>query len=76
MNGTLVRSINVVKIRDPDKFPGNYLFQLSPNEFNILRSKLSTAKFAKTRITPKAFTEKGLYMMAMSFWNMPTTMVL
>jgi hypothetical protein len=29
-----------------------------------LRSKISTAKFAKTRVLPKAFTEKGLYMLA------------
>jgi len=29
-----------------------------------LRSKISTAKFAKTRVPPKAFTEKGLYMLA------------
>ena len=29
-----------------------------------MRSKFSTAKFAKTRTTPKAFSEKGLYMIA------------
>jgi hypothetical protein len=29
-----------------------------------LRSKFSTAKFAKTRVLPKAFSEKGLYMLA------------
>jgi prophage antirepressor-like protein len=29
-----------------------------------LRSKISTAKFAKTRVPPKAFSEKGLYMLA------------
>ena len=29
-----------------------------------LRSKFSTAKFAKTRALPKAFTEIGLYMIA------------
>jgi len=29
-----------------------------------LRSKFSTAKLSKTRVAPKAFTEKGLYMLA------------
>ena len=29
-----------------------------------MRSKFSTTKFAKTRVAPKAFTEKGLYMIA------------
>ena len=29
-----------------------------------LRWKISTAKFTKTRVMPKAFTEKGLYMLA------------
>jgi hypothetical protein len=30
----------------------------------VLRSKISTAKIAKMRFVPKAFTEKGLYMLA------------
>lgn len=34
------------------------------SEFEILRGKFSTAKFAKTRTMPKVFTEKGLYMIA------------
>ena len=35
-----------------------------PLAFTDLRSKFSTTKFAKTRALPKAFTEKGLYMIA------------
>ena len=34
----------------------------SPSEG--LRSKILTAKFSKMRVVPKAFTEKGLYMLA------------
>ena len=34
------------------------------SEWNGLRSKISTANFSKTRVPPKAFTEKGLYMLA------------
>ncbi len=40
------------------------MFELNESEFADLRSKLSTTKFAKTRVLPKAFTEKGLYMVA------------
>ena len=40
------------------------MFELDEVEFSDLRSKISTAKFAKTRVVPKAFTEKGLYMLA------------
>ena len=29
-----------------------------------MRSKISTAKFAKTRVNPKVFTEQGVYMLA------------
>ena len=40
------------------------MFELNGVEFSDLRSKISTTKFAMTRVAPKAFTEKGLYMMA------------
>ncbi len=40
------------------------MFELSDSEFNDLRSKSSTAKFSKTRVAPKAFTEQGVYMLA------------
>jgi hypothetical protein len=40
------------------------MFGISGGEFADLRSKFSTTKFAKTRALPKAFTEKGLYMIA------------
>ncbi len=47
-----------------EAFPDHYLFEISEKEFLDLRSKFSTTKFAKTRALPKAFTEKGLYMIA------------
>jgi hypothetical protein len=49
---------------NPDKFPDGYVFELTKEEFEVLRRNFSTAKFAKTRSLPKAFTEKGLYMLA------------
>lgn len=58
------RDINKAVKNNPDKFPAGYIFELTTEELDILRGKFSTAKFSKTRVLPKAFTEKGLYMLA------------
>ena len=62
--GVETKRINEAVKNNPDKFPSDYMFELTNQEFDVLRSKFSTANFAKTRTTPKAFTEKGLYMIA------------
>ncbi len=62
--GVETKRINEAVKNNPEKFPQDYMFELSVEEFADLRSKISTTKFAKTRVAPKAFTEKGLYMMA------------
>ena len=62
--GVETKCINEDVKNNPDKFPDDYMFKISDGEFADLRSKSSTAKFAKTRALPKAFTEKGLYMIA------------
>ncbi len=62
--GVETKRINEAVKNNPDKFPQDYMFGLSEAEFSDLRSKISTAKFAKTRVAPNAFTEKGLYMLA------------
>jgi hypothetical protein len=58
------RDINKAVKNNPHKFPEGYVFELTKEEFEVLRGNFSTAKFAKTRSLPKAFTEKGLYMIA------------
>jgi len=58
------KRINEAVKNNPDKFPSDYMFETSDREFEFLRSKFSTTKFAKTRSNPKVFTEKGLYMLA------------
>lgn len=62
--GVETRDINKAVKNNQDKFPDNYVFELNKAEFEDLRWKFSTAKFTKTRVIPKAFTEKGLYMLA------------
>jgi len=65
--GVETKRINEAVKNNPDKFPLDYMFEVSDQEFNFLQSKFSTAKFAKTRSIPKAFSEKGLYMIARLF---------
>lgn len=58
------RDINKAVSNNPAKFPLGYIYQLTKDEFEILRCKFSTAKLSKRRTLPKVFTEKGLYMLA------------
>jgi hypothetical protein len=62
--GVETRDINKAVKNNSDKFPVGYTFGLKKSEFEDLRWKFSTTKFSKTRVLPKAFTEKGLYMLA------------
>ena len=62
--GVATKRVNEAVKNNPTKFPQGYSFKLSENEFVDVRSKISTAKFVKTRVTPTVFTEKGLYMLA------------
>ena len=62
--GVETKRINEAVKNNLEKFPKGYMFQLTEDEFDNLRSKFSTTKFSKTRSVPKAFTEKGLYMIA------------
>lgn len=59
--GVETKEINRAVSNNPDKFPTGYLLKTTNEEFDDLRRNFSTAKFAKTRVNPKAFTEKGLY---------------
>jgi hypothetical protein len=59
------RDVNKAVKNNPDKFPNeSYIFELTKEELETLRWKFSTAKLSKTRVLPKAFSEKGLYMLA------------
>jgi len=62
--GVETRDINKSVKNNPGKFPEGYVIELSKSELEDLRWKFSTAKVAMTRVLPKAFTEKGLYMLA------------
>ena len=72
--GVETKDVNKAVANNPDKFPNEYVLKTTDEEFDDLRRKFSTAKFAKTRVSPKAFTEKGLYMLATILKSKQATM--
>ena len=63
--GVATKRVNEAVRNNPEKFPSDYMFALTADELSDLRSKISSAKISsKSRVLPKAFTEKGLYMLA------------
>lgn len=62
--GVQTREINQAVKNNPEKFPNGYILFIERQEFISLRSNFLTANWSKIRALPKAFTEKGLYMLA------------
>ena len=63
--GVETKRINEAVRNNPDKFPEDYMFALTSEELQNLRTKISTTNISsKSRTMPKVFTEKGLYMLA------------
>ncbi len=62
--GVETREINQAAKNNVEKFPEGYIMQLGKDEMDFLQSKFLIAKNAKSRTFPKAYTEKGLYMLA------------
>ena len=59
------KRVNEAVRNNPDKFPQGYILELGKEDIDDLRAKFSTANLStKSRVLPKAFTEKGLYMLA------------
>jgi hypothetical protein len=64
------KHINQAVSNNPDKFPDGYVFEITKAEHASLMSKFLTLNESGTgrgmhvKYLPKAFTEKGLYMLA------------
>lgn len=54
--------------RNPERFPADFMFQLSNQEVGILRSQIVTSRSARghggRRVSPYAFTEQGVAMLS------------
>ena len=62
--GVETKRINEAVKNNPDKFPDDFMFELSDDEFANLKSKISTSSWGGTRYVPKVFAEQGVYMLA------------
>ena len=62
--GVETRAINQAVKNNSDKFPDGYFLNITSNEWKNLKSKFLISSWGGTRKLPKAFTEKGLYMLA------------
>jgi len=66
--GVETKRINEAVSNNPEKFPEGYVFELDKHEIDRSRSKFSTlngqGRGHNLKYNPKAFTEKGLYMLA------------
>lgn len=64
--GVETKRINEAVRRNYEKFPEDYMFALNKQEVANLRSQFATSSlgWGGSRHEPKAFTEKGLYMLA------------
>ena len=50
--------------RNQNRFPSDFMFQLSKKEFEILRSQIVTSSWGGRRYPPYAFTEQGVAMLS------------
>ncbi len=50
--------------RNMDIFPGDFMFELNPGEWDNLRSQFGTSRWGGTRYAPMAFTEQGVAMLS------------
>lgn len=67
--GVETRVINQAVKNNPEKFPQGYILELNEEESSVLRSKILTleqkeGKGRHSKYNIKAFTERGLYMLA------------
>ena len=63
--GVETKRINEAVKNNSEKFPDGYLLELNDSEWQEVRSKISTSPLGGGRAyKPKAFTERGLYMLA------------
>lgn len=64
--GVEVKALNQAVKRNRDRFPGDFMFQLTKMEAAVLRSQIVTANAGRggRRTAPFAFTEQGVAMLS------------
>jgi len=63
--GVEAKRVNEAVRRNSEKFPDDYIIELNNQEWEEVRSQIATSPLGGGRAyKPKAFTERGLYMLA------------
>jgi len=62
--GVETKNLNLSVKRNSKRFPADFLFQLSTDEWNTLRLQNETSKRGGRRYQPYAFTEQGVAMLS------------
>lgn len=68
--GVETKVLNQAVKRNLERFPEDFMFQLSEEEFTNLRSQSVTSSWGGSRVPPYAFTEQGVAMLS-SVLNSP-----
>jgi hypothetical protein len=64
MYGVETRALVQAVKRNRDRFPKDFMFQLSKEEFTNLKSQIVTSSWGGRRTRPYAFTEQGVAMLS------------
>ena len=62
--GVETRALNQIVSRNIERFPKDFMFQLSTEEFEILKSQIVTSSWGGVRKLLYAFTEHGVLMLS------------
>jgi len=62
--GVETKALKQAVRRNAKRFPRDFMFELTKDEFNNLRSQIVTSKSGGTRYMPMAFTEHGVLMLS------------
>ena len=62
--GVETKNLNLTVKRNIKRFPHDFMFQLSAEEWDILRLQIETSKRGGRRYLPYAFTEQGFAMLS------------
>lgn len=64
MYGVSTRDLNKAVSRNIERFPDDFMLQLTRSEFNDLKFQFGTSSWGGTRKLPRAFTEQGIAMLS------------
>jgi len=62
--GVETKALNRAFVRNRERFPDDFVFQLTENEFEDLRRQIGTSRWGGRRYLPYAFTEQGVAMLS------------